>query len=107
MSLVMDEEVWHFGGRATPAAYRSASASLGPGGWLLLNRRPEGADPENAPANERCAACRLGIYGAVKEFSNACGIEKSAVSENFIEASREKVRQLMEGRWTNSGCAWC
>lgn len=47
-------------------------------------------------------------YGAVvKEFSNACGIEKSAVSENFIEASREKVRQLMEGRWTNSGCAWC
>jgi putative transposase len=36
-------------------------------------------------------------YGAVvKEFSNAYGIEKSAVSENFIEASREKVRQLME-----------
>jgi transposase-like protein len=37
-------------------------------------------------------------YGAVvKEFSNAYGIEKSAVSENFIEASREKVKQLMEG----------
>jgi putative transposase len=36
-------------------------------------------------------------YGAVvKEFSNAYGIEKSAVSENFIEASREKVTQLME-----------
>jgi transposase-like protein len=36
-------------------------------------------------------------YGAVvKEFSNAYGIEKSAVSENFIEASREKVKQLME-----------
>jgi putative transposase len=32
----------------------------------------------------------------VKEFSNAYGIEKSAVSENFIEASREKVKQLME-----------
>jgi transposase-like protein len=36
-------------------------------------------------------------YGAVvKEFSNAYGIEKSAVSENFIDASREKVKQLME-----------
>ena len=36
-------------------------------------------------------------YGAVvKDFSNAYGIEKSAVSGNFIEASREKVKQLME-----------
>ena len=36
-------------------------------------------------------------YGAVvKEFHNAYGIEKSAVSENFIEASREKVKELME-----------
>ena len=36
-------------------------------------------------------------YGAVvKEFRTAYGIEKSAVSENFIEASREKVKQLME-----------
>src|SRR2546423_2692160 len=36
-------------------------------------------------------------YGAVvKDFQEAYGIEKSAVSENFIEASREKVKQLME-----------
>ena len=36
-------------------------------------------------------------YGAVvKDFQNAYGIEKSAVSENFVEASREKVKQLME-----------
>ncbi len=36
-------------------------------------------------------------YGAVvKEFSEAYGIEKSAVSENFIEASREKVKERME-----------
>jgi putative transposase len=36
-------------------------------------------------------------YGAVvKDFHDAYGIEKSAVSENFIEASREKVKQLME-----------
>ena len=36
-------------------------------------------------------------YGAVvKDFHNAYGVEKSAVSENFIAASREKVKQLME-----------
>jgi len=36
-------------------------------------------------------------YGAVvKDFSTAYGIGKSAVSESFIEASREKVKQLME-----------
>jgi transposase-like protein len=32
----------------------------------------------------------------VKDFHNAYGVEKSAVSENFIEASREKVKQLRE-----------
>jgi transposase-like protein len=36
-------------------------------------------------------------YGAVvKDFQDAYGIEKSAVSENFVEASREKVKQLIE-----------
>jgi transposase-like protein len=36
-------------------------------------------------------------YGAVvKDFHDAYGIEKSAVSDNFIEASREKVKELME-----------
>jgi putative transposase len=36
-------------------------------------------------------------YGVVvKEFQQAYGIEKSAVSENFIEASREKVKELIE-----------
>lgn len=33
---------------------------------------------------------------AVKDFHNAYGIEKSAVSENIIEASREKVKELLE-----------
>jgi putative transposase len=38
-------------------------------------------------------------YGRViREFMDAYGIEKSAVSEHFIEASREKVKQLMERR---------
>jgi putative transposase len=32
----------------------------------------------------------------VKDFQDAYGIEKSAVSEHFIEASREKVKQMME-----------
>jgi putative transposase len=36
-------------------------------------------------------------YGAVvKDFQDAYGVEKSAVSKNFIEASREKVKRLME-----------
>lgn len=36
-------------------------------------------------------------YGpVVKDFVQAYGVEKSAVSENFIEASREKLKELME-----------
>jgi len=36
-------------------------------------------------------------YGpVVKDFANAYGVEKSAVSEKFIEASREKLKDLME-----------
>jgi len=36
-------------------------------------------------------------YGAVvKDLHDAYGIERAAVSENFIEASREKVKELME-----------
>ena len=36
-------------------------------------------------------------YGpVVKDFANAYGVEKSAVSENFIEASRGKLKELME-----------
>jgi transposase-like protein len=38
-------------------------------------------------------------YGpVVKDFANAYGVEKSAVSDNFIEASREKLKELMERR---------
>src|SRR5438874_3388999 len=36
-------------------------------------------------------------YGqAVREFTEAYGLEKSAVSEHFIEASRTKLKELME-----------
>src|SRR5947208_9490536 len=38
-------------------------------------------------------------YGqAVRQFSEAYGLEKSAISEHFIEASREKLKQMMERR---------
>ena len=38
-------------------------------------------------------------YGqAVREFTEAYGLEKSAVSERFIEASRNKLKDLMERR---------
>jgi transposase-like protein len=35
---------------------------------------------------------------AVRQFTEAYGLEKSAVSEHFIEASRVKLKQLMERR---------
>src|SRR4051794_41036451 len=38
-------------------------------------------------------------YGqAVRQFSQAYGLEKSAISEHFIEASRAKLKELMERR---------
>jgi putative transposase len=38
-------------------------------------------------------------YGqAVREFTEAYGLEKSAVSEHFIEASREKLQAMLERR---------
>lgn len=41
-------------------------------------------------------------YGkVVREFTEAYGLEKSAVSEHFIEASRTKLQQLMERRLEN------
>ncbi len=38
-------------------------------------------------------------YGqAVREFAEAYGLEKSAISEHFIEASRRKLQEMMERR---------
>jgi transposase-like protein len=38
-------------------------------------------------------------YGqAVRQFSEAYGLEKSAISEHFIEASRTKLKEMMERR---------
>jgi putative transposase len=42
-------------------------------------------------------------YGqAVRQFTEAYGLEKSAVSEHFIEASREKLKSMMERRLDNT-----
>ena len=35
---------------------------------------------------------------AVRQFTEAYGLEKSAVSEHFIEASRAKLKDMMESR---------
>jgi putative transposase len=37
-------------------------------------------------------------HQAVRQFSEAYGLEKSAISEHFIEASRKKVKDMMERR---------
>ena len=38
-------------------------------------------------------------YGqALRQFTEAYGLEKSAVSEHFIEASRAKLKEMMERR---------
>src|SRR5579862_2614819 len=38
-------------------------------------------------------------YGqAIRQFTEAYGLEKSAVSEHFVEASRTKIKELMERR---------
>jgi putative transposase len=45
-------------------------------------------------------------YGeAVREFTEAYGLEKSAVSEHFIEASRARLKELMERRLDKKFCA--
>src|SRR5208283_1281616 len=88
MHLVMDEEVKSLAGeRHQQHEQRLGSYELfqrdGPLQQGVWDKMMRGLSTRN--------------YGAVvKDFQSAYGIEKSAVSENFIEASREKVKQLME-----------
>jgi transposase-like protein len=52
---------------------------------------------EHAVWNKMMRGLSTRNYGAVvKDFRQAYGVEKSAVSDNFIEASREKLKELME-----------
>jgi len=123
MSLVMEEEVRHLAGeRHEQYSDRRAHRWGKEDGYCVVDgqkvplKRTRLRTKENREQRlgsyelfQRSAPLQQGVwdkmmrglstrnYGAVvKEFSEAYGIEKSAVSENFIEASREKVKQLME-----------
>lgn len=123
MNLVMDEEVRHLAGeRHEQRADRRAHRWGKEDGYCVVDgqkvplKRIRLRTKENREQRlgsyelfQRSAPLQKSVwdkmmrglstrnYGAVvKEFSEAYGIEKSAVSENFIEASREKVKQLME-----------
>jgi putative transposase len=123
MSLVMEEEVRHLAGeRHQQHAERRAHRWGQEDGYCVIDgqkvpiRRTRlrtkdkreqrlgsyelfqrSGPPEQGVWDKMMRGLSTRNYGAVvKEFSTAYGIEKSAVSENFIEASREKVKQLME-----------
>ena len=123
MNLVMEEEVRHLAGERHQQHERRRAHRWGKeDGYCVVDgqkvpiRRTRLRSPEQSrttagqlrtvPA-QRAAGARVwdkmmrGLstrnYGAVvKDFHDAYGVEKSAVSENFIEASREKVKELME-----------
>ncbi len=64
------------------------------GSYELFQR---GAPREHAVWDKMMRGLSTRNYGAVvKEFREAYGVEKSAVSDSFIEASREKLQELME-----------
>ena len=64
------------------------------GSYELFQRS---APPEQAVWDKMMRGLSTRNYGAVvKDFRQAYGVEKSAVSDNFIEASREKLKELME-----------
>jgi transposase-like protein len=123
MSLVMEEEVRHLAGeRHQQHEGRRAHRWGREDGYCVIDgqkvpiqkTRLRTKDKREQPLGsyelfQRSGPLQQGVWGkmmrglstrnygaVVKEFSNAYGIEKSAVSENFIKASREKVKQLME-----------
>ena len=123
MSLVMDEEVRHLAGeRHQQHEGRRAHRWGKEDGYCVVDgqkvriRKTRLRTPDKREQRlgsyelfQRSGPMQAGVwdkmmrglstrnYGAVvKDFQDAYGIEKSAVSENFIEASREKVKQLME-----------
>jgi putative transposase len=123
MHLVMDEEVRHIAGeRHQQHEHRRAHRWGKEDGYCVVDgqkvpiRRTRLRSGDNREQRlgsyelfQRSGPMQQGVwdkmmrglstrnYGAVvKDFQSAYGIEKSAVSENFIEASREKVKQLME-----------
>ena len=123
MMGVMDEEVRHVvGERSVPNASRQASRWGKEQGYCVVDgqkvpiQRTRVRDKANREVKlgsyelfQRSGPLEAAVwdkitrglstrnYGpVVKDFANAYGVEKSAVSENFIEASREKLKALME-----------
>src|SRR5437764_8033056 len=123
MSLVMEEEVRHLAGERNQQHAERLAHSLGQeDGYCVIDGqkvpiqrtrlRTKDKREQRLGSYElfqRSGPLQQGVwdkmmrglstrnYGAVvKEFSTAYGVQKSAVSENFIEASREKVKQLLE-----------
>src|SRR5947209_4998512 len=125
MSLLMDEEVRELAGeRSRPQPERTANRWGKERGYCVVMgqkvpiERPRVRTTEDKevrlgsyemfhrgePLSETVwEKLMLGLstrrYGqAVREFTEAYGLEKSAVSEHFIEASRAKLKQMMERR---------
>lgn len=125
VGLLMDEEVNQLvGERSRPATDREANRWGKERGYCVMMgqkvplERPRVRSTENReirlgsyemfhrgePLTETVwEKLMLGLttrkYGeAVREFTEAYGIEKSAVSEHFIEASRVKLKELTERR---------
>jgi putative transposase len=123
MQLLMEEEVNQMvGERSQPMPGRTASRWGSEQGYAVVMgqkvpvRRPRVRSSEDRevrlgsyemfhrgePLTETVwEKLMLGLstrkYGeAVREFTEAYGLEKSAVSEHFIEASRTKLKELME-----------
>ena len=123
MSLVMEEEVRHLAGERheqhpTRRAHRWGKEA----GYCVVDgqkvpiertrlRTPENREQrlgsyemfqrsgpmEHAVWDKLMRGLSTRNYGAVvKDFREAYGVEKSAVSENFIASSREKLQELME-----------
>ena len=121
MSLVMEEEVRHLAGeRHQQHDERRAHRWGKEDGYCVIDGQKVPIQRTRLRTKDKCEQ-RLGSYelfqrsgplqqgvwdkmmhglstrnygAVVRDFSTAYGIEKSAVSENFIEASREKVKQL-------------
>lgn len=124
MQLLMDEEVRQLAGeRSRPMAERTATRWGRERGYCIVMGQKVPVERPRVRTEER--EVRLGSYEmfhhgepltetvweklmlglstrqygeAVRQFSEAYGLEKSAVSEHFIEASREKLKAMMERR---------
>lgn len=125
ISLLMEEEVRDLvGERNQPQADRKANRwGHGRGYCVVMGQKAPIERPRVRSTDDR--EVRLGSYGlfhrggpltetvweklmrglsrrrygqAVRQFAEAYGREKSAISEHFIEASRAKLKQLMERR---------